>query len=227
MEKEKVEKKKVFVALLNIGEVRAGLESSLQKWMREKTDKYTFNFFIRKEVPTSSNRNHIVKDFLAGDWDYLAMFDSDNYPIRNPFDLLDYDKDVIGMVYPGWGDNGLRFHVYKEVEQNGKYVFIQYPPEKRHGLMRVDAVATGGIFIKRGVLQGLIAPFNYQFDLDGVVTMSDDVNFCNSCNRAGFEIWVNWDYLSDHYKTISLLQVAELIIKAAESGIPKISDTVV
>jgi hypothetical protein len=112
---------KVFVALLSTGRVREGLESSLYEWMHEKTDKYSFNFFIRKEVPTSSNRNHIVKDFLAGDWDYLVMFDEDTVPIRNPFDLLDHDKDVIGVAYPGWGANGLRFHVYK---QEGN-VFVQ------------------------------------------------------------------------------------------------------
>ena len=221
-----MEKKKVFVALLNMGEVRAGIESSLVEWMGQKTDKYKFNFFLRKEVPTSSNRNHIVKDFLAGDWDYLAMFDDDNLPLRNPFDLLDFDKDVIGCVYPGWGESGLRFHVYKEVKKDGKYIYIQYPPEERNGLMRVDAVATGGIFIKRRVLQGLVAPFSYQFDFDGIITMGDDVNFCNMCNRAGFEIWAHWNFVCEHYKVVPLLQVANLIYKAAKTGVATISGPV-
>jgi uncharacterized protein YycO len=90
--------------------------------------------------------------------------------------------------------------------------------------MRVDGVGTGGIFIKRKVLERIKTPFSYEFDKDGVIKSSDDIAFCHRCNLAGFEIWVDWSCLADHYKTVGLLKVAEFIIKAAESGIPKISE---
>lgn len=219
-----MKKKSVYVALLNMGEVLAGLESSLFEWMREKTDKYKFNFFLKREVPTDSNRNHIAYNFLRGDWDYLAMFDSDNYPLKNPFDLLDFDKDVIGGVYPGMGKDGIRFHVYKTVKGYPEKVgFEQMPVKERTGLTKVGAVGTGCVFIKRKVLEKIESPFSYIYNAYGVLMASDDIAFCHRCNLAGFEIWVNWDYPCSHFKTVDLLKIAGLIVQASRTGKPRLS----
>jgi hypothetical protein len=223
-------KPKIYVRLLNMGHVIAGLETELHKWMQEKSDKYVFNFDCRREVPTDSNRNHIVQEFLETDYDYLAMFDEDNFPLKNPFDLLEFDKDVIGGVYMGMGENGLRFHVYKaknmyDIEKgDGEAGFIQFPPQERHGLMRVDAIGSGCIFIKRKVLEKLHAPFAYNYDSNGRLKMSDDIAFCHRCNMEGFEVWAHWDYLVEHYKTVPLLRIAGFIVRAAKIGIPRMSD---
>lgn len=223
-QKQKKQKSKVYVALLNMGDTLAGLETALYQWMREKTDQYDFKFGLRREVPTDSNRNHIVYDFLQTDCDYLAMFDSDNFPLKNPFDLIAFDKDVIGGVYPGMGKNGIRFHVYKAVEGYPEKIgFDQMPIEARVGLAKVDAIGTGCIFIKRKVLEKIKSPFSYIYNAYGVLMASDDIAFCHRCNLAGLEIYAHWDYPCSHFKVVDLLKVAGLIVSAANSGVPKLS----
>lgn len=211
MENQK-NKPKVFVAILNMGSVCAGLESSVFKWMVEKGDKYQFTFHLRKKVPTSSNRNDITRDFLKSGCDYLAMFDEDTYPLDNPFDILDHDKDVCGCVYPGMGESGIRLHVYRRLDDG---TYGQYPPKERSGLMEVDAIGTGAIFIKRKVLEKIKKPFDYTFDKDGVTFMSDDIAFCKRAKDKGFKIWADWDKAASHYKVVDLLQVSNLIAEAA------------
>jgi hypothetical protein len=203
-----------------MGTVCAGLESSLVKWMEERSSKYRFVFLPCKEAPTDSNRNHIARDFLKGGYDYLAMFDDDTFPHRNPFDLLEFNKDVIGGVYPGWGEKGLRFHIYKESDKKLKGIpgLGQIPVKERQGLQKVDAIGTGCIFIKRRVLEGMKTPFSYTYDDDGVLNMSDDIAFCHRCKDAGFEVWGHWDYLASHFKTVDLFHVIGMVAKAAKTG---------
>lgn len=219
-------KKKVFVAILNQGTVSAGLEYQLLEWIKEKADKYQFSFSLPTDRPIANNRNKIAKRFLAGDWDYLFMLDSDNPPLyqRNIFDLLDFDKDVIAGICPGLGTDGIRFHVYKfGKEYPKKLIFKQYPPIERDGLKQVDAVGTGCIFIKRKVLEKVKRPFEDLFDEDGILITNDDMAFSHKCKQAGFEIWVHWDYACSHFKTVDLLQMTHLIHMAAQSGIARIS----
>ncbi len=217
--------KKVYVALLNMGEVVTGLESSLYKWMQSKKG-YQFFFQPRKEIPTDSNRNHIVADFLKTDMDYLAMFDCDTYPLLNPFNMLDSNKDVIGGAYFGWGKNGLRFHVYQKNKEKSlaKIQYLQYPPAKRGGLQKVDAVGAGCMLIKRRVLEKIKKPFAYIYEPHiGRLKMSDDIAFCYRCQKAGFEVWVNWDHIASHFKTVDLLAVARLVMEATKTGVPKLA----
>lgn len=230
MPKKRKNKPKVYVALLSMGSVIYGLESSLVQWMRERSGKYQFQFFIKKSIPTDSNRNRITYEFLHGDWDYLAMFDEDNYPLKNPFDLLDFDKDVIGGIYPGWGKDGLRFHVYRkeyaEKDNPESITYKQYAPIEREGLKRVDAIGTGCIFIKRKVLETIKTPFSYIYNEFGALKFSDDMAFCKRCDEAGFEIYAHWDFPVEHYKTVPLLQVAGLVARAAKTGEVRLSNDV-
>jgi len=217
-------KKRVLVNLLNQGTVSNGLELQLYLWMKEKSAKYSFSFFEPTERPISNNRNTITKKFLDGDWDILFMLDSDMAPIKNPFDLLDFDKEVIGLVYPGWGDNGIRFHVYKFGDDYPKKIeFKQYEPKERDGLKKVGAIGTGGIAVKRSVLEVIKRPFEDLFDKYGRLITNDDLAFSHKCYQAGIEIWAHWDYLSRHFKTVDLLKVADLVMEAAETGIAAIS----
>lgn len=219
-----VGKKKVSINLLHQGQVSQGLELQLYRWMREKSDKYSFNFSEPSDRPISNNRNTIVQKFLENDYDILGMLDSDMCPLKNPIDLLNYDKDVIGAVYPGWGNNGIRFHVYKfGSNYPDKIEFKQYQPEEREGLKKIDAIGTGCIFIKRHVLKKIKKPFEDIFDENGCLITNDDLAFSHKCKQAKVEIWTHWDYVCSHYKTVDLLKVADLIMEAAQTGIPKIN----
>ena len=216
--------KRVYFNLLNQGTISNGLELQLYLWMKEKGDKYSFNFFEPTERPISNNRNTIAKKFLDSDYDILGMLDADMCPLKNPFDLLDFDKDVIGLVYPGWGDNGIRFHVYKFSKNYPKKIeFKQYDPVEREGLKKVDAIGTGGIFIKRRVLEGIERPFEDLFDKYGRLVTNDDLAFSHKCHQEGFEIWTHWEYVASHFKTVDLLKVTKLVSNAALTGVPTIS----
>lgn len=210
-----------MVNILHQGTVSQGLEAQLINWMREKSDKYNFELFWASDRIIANNRNKIVKRFLAGDWDILFMIDDDNPPVRNPFDLLDHDKDVIGAVCPGRDDRGIHFHVYK---LGNKFPhFKQYEPEERSGLHQVDAIGTGCIAIKRRVLEKIKKPFEDLFDQDGILVSNDDMHFCWKCHKKKIKIWTDWNYTCSHYKTVDLLQMAALIYEAAKTGKPYIS----
>ena len=212
MSKEKSEKEKtlVFVALLNQGTVSAGLEPQLYNWMQDLGDKYNFQYTLRSDRPISSNRNKIVKDFLETDCKFLVMIDDDNPPVKNPFELLDYNKDVIGAIVPGRDDWGIHWHVYEVVEDNPKTGIIHKAHVLENGLQKVDAVSTGCIIIKRKVLEKIKKPFEDLFDKDGVIMSNDDLYFAHKVRKAGFQEWIHSDYICSHYKTVDLLQMLRL-----------------
>lgn len=224
--KQKKNRPKVMVNVLQMGSVCTGLELQLWEWMREKVEDYEFTYFTPQARPISNNRNQIVKQFLEGDWDYLFMLDDDNppFPGKNVFDLLDCDKDVIAAVCPGRDDRGIHFHVYKlHGELDEGFYFSQYPPKERRGIQKVDAVSTGCIFIKRHVLEGMKAPFEDIFDEDGILVTSDDMGFCFKCREKGVDVYAHWGYLCSHFKRVDLAQMANLIVRAAKSGEAKLS----
>jgi len=214
------ERKKVMVNILNEGETSAGWETQVFAWMNEKSDKYEFEIFFPTGRPIPDNRHKIVKKFLEGDWDYLVMLDDDNPCYKNIFDLLDLDLPVVGGVYPGKGKNGIIFFAFKVEEKNGKKVFKQWPVEKRVGLQKVDAVATGLMVIKREVLEKMkgMKPFEEHFDEDGVLDYGDDMGFCLKCAEMGIDVYAHFDYIGSHFKTVDLLWIADIIAYAAHTG---------
>lgn len=223
-------RKKVLVAILNMGEIRAGTETDMINWMREYSDRYEFELYLPTARPIPNNRNQITTKFLAGDYDFLFMLDDDTYPIKNPFCMLEHDVPVCGGVYPGRGSAGIQFHVYKfHPDYPNRISFVHYGADEREGLRKVDAVATGCMLIKRWVLEkmreteGYEAPFEDLFDKNGVLITNDDMAFCMKCHDLKIDVYADWDIICDHFKTVSLLEVMQLILMAAKSGSPVVS----
>lgn len=211
-----------MVNMLNLGTITAGWETQVVLWMEKRAKDYEFKIFFPTRRPIPSNRNQIVKDFLAGDWDYLVMLDDDNPCHRNIFDLLDLKLPVVGGIYPARDDYGIMFHVYEMLEEDGKYRFKQYPPKFREGLKKVDAIGTGLIVIQRWVLEKIVgeglAPFEDIISKDGVSVNSEDMGFCVKCKKLGIDVWAHYDYIGSHWKDVDLLWVANLVAYAAETG---------
>jgi len=210
-------KTKIFIAILNQGFTTSGLETQLWKWMMDFSKEYTYHYFptTYDHRPISNNRNHIVKDFLATDCEYLMMLDDDTFPIKNPLELIIYNKDVIGAIYPGRDNNGIHFHVYKfGKEYPKKIIFEQYENSEIKGLTQVDAIGTGCIIIRRNVLEKIKRPFDDMFDKEGLMITNDDLHFSIKCQKAGFEVWTHGEYMCSHYKKVDLLQMAHLLIRA-------------
>ena len=213
-------RQKVMVNILHLGTVQAGLETAIFSWTREYQDRFEFQLFFPSGRPIPNNRNRIVKKFLAGDWDYLFMLDDDNFPIKNPFSMLDRNVDVVAGCYPGADDRGIHFHVYDIIEGTNAFKFVS--PEKREGLQQVDAIATGCMLIKRNVLEKMkkkkLIPFEDLFDGDGILLNNEDMAFCMKCKKLGVRVHADWNILCDHIKEVSLLDVIRLILEAARTG---------
>jgi len=215
-------KKKISVSILNMGTTSAGMETMLYRWMRMMTDKYTFDLsnLTPSARPIPANRNSIVKKFLKTDNDILYMQDDDNPPLQNPFELLQYDKDVIAVPTPGNDKIGIKWMVFNfGDEYPEKITFKSFPSKDRHGLQQVDAISTGCVFIQRKVLEKIKRPFEDTFDEDGCIINSDDMGFADKCKRAGFEQWTHFDYYCSHYKTVDLLRMLQMIQAAHKAGV--------
>lgn len=215
--------------ILHLGSIHAGLESMVVGWMHEYRDRYDFSFFLPTARPIPNNRNKICKQFIEGPWDILFMFDEDNIPIRNPFIMLDRDLDVCGGVYPGRSSKGFNFHAFDlDREKYPEKIFFKFvPPERREGVQKVDAVATGCVAIKRHVIEKMYkkgwAPFEELFDKWGIMITSDDMAFCLKCMKLKIPVYADWNIICDHVKETSLLQCIELVQRAAKSGIAEIN----
>ena len=192
-------------------------------WMQEKSENYQFEINFPTGRPIPDNRHKIVKKFLDGDWDYLVMLDDDNPCHKNIFDLLDLDLPVVGGVYPGKAKSGVIFFAFDAEEKNGRKEFKQMALNRRVGLQKVDAIATGLLVIRRDVLEkmyekGYTAPFEEGFDEYGRFDYGDDMGFCVKCAELGIDVYAHFDYIGSHFKTVDLLWVADLVAYAAATG---------
>lgn len=208
--------------ILNEGTTTAGWETKVFEWMAQKSDKYQFQLFLPTGRPIPDNRHKIVKRFLEGDFDYLVMLDDDNPCYKNILDLLDLDLPVVGGVYPGKSKTGITFFAFDIDEGGDMPVFKPVARERREGLQKVDAVATGLIVIKREVIEKMVEagmkPFEETFDEDGVLAYGDDMGFCLKCRDLGIDVYAHFDYIGSHFKVVDLLWVADLVAYAAKTG---------
>lgn len=107
-------------------------------------------------------RNGIAKEFLAGPWDYLWMFDQDMVPPANIWDLLKTDTDIIAPLLPT-----LRLNIDHSIGRIGFLLPIcaciytdlddlstrEGVDISRGGVLDVDGVGFGCVLIKRKVLE--------------------------------------------------------------------------
>jgi len=201
-------KKKIYVAVLNQGNIRADLNLVLMRMMQDGRHSLKITYPSLKDI--AHNRNQIVKDFLKSGYDYLLMLDDDTVPQHNILDLVYLDKDIIGVPYPQWNEGDIYWVVMDKVEDGYKAI----PIKERGGLKKVDALGTGCILIARRVLEEIKAPFMRKWSDEGLAEIGLDFYFCDKAREKGFEVWCHWNYPCEHYKNIGLMQVLKLINKS-------------
>ena len=172
--------------------------------------RYSVRLIMPSHKPYVNNLHHIVKDFVAGGYDYWLSIDADNPPLKNPLDLVSLDKDIIGLPTPIWhftgekrGERPVYWNAYDYRPKNDAYA--EHMP--REGLQEVDAVGTGCFLIAKRVFQNYImkqAPFSRTWSPEGIVIKGNDISFCEKAKRAGFEIYCHYDYPCDHFSELSL-----------------------
>jgi hypothetical protein len=177
--------------------------------------RYTLHFESPTERPYENNLHHIVNAFCEGTYDFWLSMDSDNPPMKNPLDLVELDRDILGLPTPVWhytgeiaGERPIYWNAYDYDRECDAY----REHEPKRGLQRVDAIGTGCFLIARRVFQhpGMRqAPFQRKCHADGTVNKGNDISFCERARARGFEIWTHYDYPCHHFCTVDLVEVEQ------------------
>ena len=201
---------RVFVTVPNTGGLHKTTAFVLLRLQLDT--RYRLRIAMPTDVPLENNQHHIIKDFLAGGEDYWLSIDSDTAPIQNPLDLVELDKDIVGLPYPIWhytekpGERPIYWAAYDYVEEKGAY----REHEPKSGLQRVDAIGGGAMLIARRVFEHAemqYGAFARTLNGDGTVEKGNDIAFCERARAAGFEIWSHYGYPAKHTNELELTEV--------------------
>ena len=197
-------KPKVLVTILHQGWVRPELAAKLAAIKVDSRADVEIVFTSLQ--PSENNRNNNVKLALDGGYDYLISIDHDNPPLRNPIDLVLLDRDVVGFAVPQWNtsDPRERYPVYFVGMDKVKNGYKEHKNKK--GLQEVDAVGSGCLVVSRRVLEAVKDPFVRKWK-NGIAITGLDFYFCEKAKKKGFKIYCHYDYICDHFKELSLLEV--------------------
>lgn len=175
-------------------------------------------------------RNEVVDEFLASDCDALWFLDSDVCPPKYIFDLIDlhWDKwEVAGAPYPLWmipqgGEEiSVLFTAYKGIIEDAKQRGIIMSEVPQSGVDWVDALATGCMFIKRGVFDKLKRPyFEFKFDPETRrIQEGEDLGFCLKLHDLGIKCFIDYGMVCKHYKRVCLLDVNNYAISMSNKKV--------
>ncbi len=193
-------KTRILIALPTDGMIHNKTVGTVLAMVLQNT-KYELDTYVSAMQGIGEHRNIIVKDFLAGDYDFLLMIDDDNPPPVNILELVELDKEVIGLPTPInmnhiQGINDIRWNVFKD----------ELPiKDAGQGLEEVEMVGTGCILIRRDVLEKIKHPFTTVRNEEDLRTIGTDTAFCKKCNDQGIKIYTHWDYKCRHFKEVDLL----------------------
>ena len=186
--------KKVFVAIPTGGTIRTELLFFLLNLDRDYDTKISATTF----GSCAENRNKLVTDFLKTDFEWLLLLDADTIPPSDILNMTENNVDVCSGLYYVWIKNGLHPLAMNKVDNS-------YQVSKETGLFEVDGIGGGTLLIRREILEKIDPPyFLVTHDSDGLVEQGNDLYFCEKVKKAGFKIWVDTSYRSDHYKTVNL-----------------------
>lgn len=187
--------------------------------------RYKVNIIMPSHKPFVNNLHHIVNEFMDGPYDFWLEINSDNPPIKNPLDLVQLDRDIIGLPTPIWhytsekkGERPVYWNAYDYVKESGMYSEHKI----KEGLQKVDAIGTGCLLISRRVFdhpEMRKAPFMRGWNEDGTVEKGNDIMFCERARANGFEIYCHYDYPCDHFSELSLSETTRAFRELYEETI--------
>ena len=129
------------------------------------------------------NRNHLAQMALEGDYTHLFLVDADmSFPGDTLTKLLSRGKDLIGAAY---NYRALPRRTVVKMHQDGRI----YSPERLpESLFPCYAIGSGVKLVTTHALAHMPRPwFALDFDKDGMLSVSDDVWFCQQAARVGIE----------------------------------------
>lgn len=222
-------KKKVFIYIPNLGTIHPQLTNALMIWYRQQHPDYEIMLpeMPSGMLPLGNARSQCVKWFLekSNDPDDRIWFiDNDIIPPLDALNkLLAHDKDIVGalcfMMKPN--DNGMIVPVPVSMRYNENKEYVVYFDGK--GLTEVDALGGGCIMSKRKVFEKISEDGNSLYDFhyypDGTLSLVGDFNYCQSAQKSGFKIFVDFDTICEHYKEIGLKSINNLLLEMQRGNV--------
>ncbi|KKN70967.1 hypothetical protein LCGC14_0425690 [marine sediment metagenome] len=200
------EKYKVYFALLNNGELRREMSSTVIPAMqRTKGVELVWENPGRTWAnPISSNRCMIVKRFLETDCTHLLMIDDDVVPLHNPCEMVFIDRDVVASpALVRSAGQMLNWTAYVPHTAGEGYSAVDLDSiDDMFDVLEVAVVGTGCILVKREVLESIKQPFHSEFDEDGVQKYGTDFAFCRRATDAGYKVYTTTHRRCEHFKQI-------------------------
>lgn len=205
--------KKILVSIPNTGNIHKSCVFALLKLQQDP--RYNLTIILPTHSPYENNLHHIVVDFIKGDYDFWLSFDSDNPPMNNPLDLIEYDRDIIGCPTPVFhfdgrnkqkGERPVYWNAYDYVKEKDAYK----EHEIKQGLQKVDAIGTGCFLISKRVFlnpEMQKGSFNRSYYRDGRVHKGNDIMFCERARKQNFEIFAHYDYPCQHFNNLELNEI--------------------
>ena len=199
-------KHKVYFALLNNGDLRREMSSTVIPAMQRTKDVELVweNPGRTWANPISSNRNKIVKRFLETDCTHLLMIDDDVVPLHNPCEMVFVDRDVVGSpALVRSAGQILNWTAYVPHTAGEGYSAVDLDSiDDMFDVLEVAIVGTGCIMVKRAVLENVKQPFHSEFDEDGVQKYGTDFAFCRRATDAGYKVYTTTHRRCEHFKQI-------------------------
>jgi len=214
-------KPSIFVATPNLGEISTDVVFTVLPWIM--SGKYQIFWSAPQYYrPGDRARNICHKLFLESGYEYLFFLDERVVPPMDTLDrLLAADRPIIGAAAQMLKhENGrpLLLPVAMDwyPEDNG------YKPQKGKlkGIRKVDVVTCACTLIKREVMEA-VGPRAFaqpHGDEWGTTGQSCEFYFCDRVREKGYEIFVDYDILCDHYVRAGLKSVNALMNEAHGDG---------
>lgn len=221
---------KLFVAMPTTGQVYDSTVHALRGLEKKYSDRIEFVYpdKLVRRIFHDFSRNAMVEEFLNTDCEVMWFLDSDIAPPEHVLDLITEHGDkwkVAGAPYPvfmtppGEKDCAVFMCVYKHNDTKGMAA-ADVPYE---GVEFVDGLATGCMFIKRGVFEQLEKPyFEFKYDpTDRKMLEGEDLGFCIKVNKLGHKFFTDYSMVCKHYKSVCLLEVNNYAINYANNSVKR------
>jgi hypothetical protein len=188
----------IYLRVITRGEPRP----EVNIWMRKMESQTSWNVgYTRYPYSVALARNLAFKEARDAGAEYLVMVDDDVVPDRNIVTLPEHALPVVGGLVP-MNKEGLiclnAFHLSEE----GIYWSL---PGAGEGLREVYAVGAAILCVKIDEIP-FKAPFSFDLDEDGLIGPlgGEDISFCRRCHEHNIPIWVDTDYVGEHFSRIAL-----------------------
>jgi len=229
---------KIFIGIPNLGTIGTGLAFRVRDWYHNGHLEGKYDITIMEATgfrPLEIAFNTLHKLFLETDCDYFFTLNDDEHLPSDALDrLLAHDKDIVIPLGLRWdrllgpmpcvgvreGAAHVSVELAKHFDEPGEITATESlaryvnPQTGYKGLRQCDRVGNSGILIKRHVMEAIpVGTFRVQMNDDRTkAETTEDYVLCDAMRAAGFEIWVDCSMKLDHYKTVNLYTVKQLMV---------------